>query len=824
MITIRFIFYLGLYLVLPAAINAQVNSDSLWAIWSDESQPINSRLEAIYLIDHDENEQYRFANNPDTAFYHYQLMYDLAKANDLKIWVGEALLNQGVYFSDRKNNSVKAREYYNKCKVIGEEISDKTLIAKSTYNLGLIDLKKGDFAHGFPFFQQAAKLFEELGRKMLQSRAIDKMAMLLSQQGDLKKSNEYLAKALAIREEQIKINENAMDLMIIAGMKQTIRFQKAQLIIKSDSDSTEKANSIKEIELIKDTFSHLIKEAESTFKNIENKDPNQDKESKQYFLSVGSLSLKAQVFFDKKDTSKAIPFLEEAFLLAKNEGELNSTGWISNALYESYKATGQYKKSLAFFQNTISLRDSLNNIENTKAIIQQEAKAEYEKQKVIDNLKNARELAIEKQKKENQQKLSIAIGIGLLLTSFLTFIIFSRLKLTRQQKSIIEEQKNKVEQSEKYKEQFLANMSHEIRTPMHAISGMINILERNEHPETQDIYLSAMRSSSDNLVVILNDVLDLSKIEAGELDIESIPVKPAAVIENVMQILNYKAEEKGLILTAQIEGDVPSVVMADPTRLNQLLINLVGNAIKFTEKGNIKILLRKVNNQLRFCIKDTGIGISNDKINYIFEAFKQAKSSTNRNYGGTGLGLSISKQLVELQNGKIWVESEEGVGTTFYVDLPIIIAAVDAIKQVHISKDQLKSMAASLKGIRILLAEDNDFNQMIALDDLYYYIEDITIDTVKNGILAVEKFNQNEYDLILMDVQMPEMNGFEASQKIRAIEKLETKGKAISIIAMTASLLKSEVESCYVAGMDNYIPKPYEPEELIGTIYKELIN
>ena len=193
-------------------------------------------------------------------------------------------------------------------------------------------------------------------------------------------------------------------------------------------------------------------------------------------------------------------------------------------------------------------------------------------------------------------------------------------------------------------------MSHEIRTPMHAISGMVKILERNEHPPSQDVFLNAMQTSSENLVVILNDVLDLSKIEAGKLDIESIPMKPAAVIENVMQILKFKAEEKGLQLNYQVDKNVPSLVMGDSTRLNQVLVNLVGNAIKFTEKGSVGISLTKVEDRLRFIIKDTGIGISKDKMESIFEAFEQAKDSTTRNFGGTGLGLSISKQLVHPTN------------------------------------------------------------------------------------------------------------------------------------------------------------------------------
>ncbi|MGK0175746.1 MAG: CheY-like chemotaxis protein, partial [Ulvibacter sp.] len=292
--------------------------------------------------------------------------------------------------------------------------------------------------------------------------------------------------------------------------------------------------------------------------------------------------------------------------------------------------------------------------------------------------------------------------------------------------------------------------------------------------------------------------------------------------ENVFQIFKFKAEEKGVILSYRISEEVPELVMGDPTRLNQILINLVGNAIKFTEKGKVELLLQLKNNQLNFQVTDTGIGIPTDKQKTIFGAFEQAKSSTNRYYGGTGLGLSISKQLVELQNGKIGVQSIEDKGSTFFFELPLTIPEGNTVGQNFISKEKLKMMTDSLKGIRVLIAEDNPFNQMIAQDDLTFFIEGIQLVTVENGALAVDKFEAESFDVILMDVQMPQMNGFEATKAIRAIEKSEGRTSHTPIIAMTASLLKTEIDSCYSAGMNNYIPKPYKLEELIIPLYSEL--
>lgn len=394
----------------------------------------------------------------------------------------------------------------------------------------------------------------------------------------------------------------------------------------------------------------------------------------------------------------------------------------------------------------------------------------------------------------------------------------------REQKEEAERLKERAERSEQFKEQFLANMSHEIRTPMHAISGMTKILRRNNPPQEQTVFLDAIHKSSDNLLVILNDILDLSKIEAGKLEIESIPINPTEVINEVVDILKFKAEEKGLILEVNIDEQIPEVVISDPTRLNQILINLTGNAIKFTETGKVSINLQIVEkvgtSYLRYAVKDSGIGIPADKLNTIFSTFSQVDDTTTRKYGGTGLGLSITKQLVELQGGTIWAVSEEGQGSIFYLDLPMLVPEEGVDGKTKISEEELAALGQALKGTRILIAEDNPFNIMVAEDDLSFYIPGVLVDTAANGKIAAEMYQQNSYDLILMDIQMPVMNGRDASQKIREWETQAQK-ESIPIIAMTASLLKSEIDLCLKAGMNNYIPKPYNIEELIGTIHQE---
>ncbi len=380
-------------------------------------------------------------------------------------------------------------------------------------------------------------------------------------------------------------------------------------------------------------------------------------------------------------------------------------------------------------------------------------------------------------------------------------------------------EKVKAEQSEKFKQQFLANMSHEIRTPMNSIIGMTNLLIGSELQEQQRKYLNIIKKSSENLLVIINDILDLSKIEAGKMEFEQIDFLVSDVIETVYHTVNFKAEEKRLMLNYSIDEQMPKALKGDPVRLNQILINLSGNAIKFTEKGSVTISVKChniISNQaiIEFSVTDTGIGIPADKLNTIFESFSQASSDTTRKFGGTGLGLTISKQLIELQGGTIYVHSEFGKGTTFGFKMPYEIGDADAIGRKMMNESDVNP--EQLKDVKILLVEDNQFNQMVAVDTLEDLVKGISIDIANNGVEALEKLKAKDYDVILMDIQMPEMDGFETTQNIR--KNFPAPKNKTAILAMTANVTKDEVDKCFEAGMDEYIAKPFVPQDLLNKI------
>ncbi len=393
---------------------------------------------------------------------------------------------------------------------------------------------------------------------------------------------------------------------------------------------------------------------------------------------------------------------------------------------------------------------------------------------------------------------------------------------TLREKEVSEIQRIKAEQSEKFKQQFLANMSHEIRTPMNAVIGLTNLLLKNEPREDQLRYLNAIQQSADNLLVIINDILDLSKIEAGKMQFERIAFRPSEVVGLVFNILQFKAEEKRISLITEVAPDVPATLIGDPTRLTQILINLAGNAIKFTEKGTVTIHLstnlRGSNEEscmLSFQVIDTGIGIAADKLQTIFESFSQASDDTNRKYGGTGLGLTISKQLIELQSGTISVSSRLGSGTEFAFEIPYDrnTGAGAAIQEDD------DAIAINLDGLKILLAEDNEFNQMVAIDTLQDLIAGVEIEVASNGLLALEAVQKKKYDLVLMDIQMPEMDGYEATKRIR---QLPAPLNSIKIMAMTANATAEEINKCFQSGVNEYLSKPFRPDELLKKVKKTM--
>jgi PAS domain S-box-containing protein len=391
---------------------------------------------------------------------------------------------------------------------------------------------------------------------------------------------------------------------------------------------------------------------------------------------------------------------------------------------------------------------------------------------------------------------------------------------------IAEEAKSKAESATriavdavKAKQQFLSNMSHEIRTPMNAIIGFTKVVLKTDLSTKQKEYLTAIKISGDALIVLINDILDLAKVDAGKMTFEQTPFKLALSISAMLHLFETKIQEKNLTLVKEYDSNIPDVLVGDPVRLHQVILNLVSNAVKFTTKGKITVSVRLLSEDddqatIEFAVSDTGIGIAENKLDRIFENFQQASSGTSRIYGGTGLGLAIVKQLVEPQGGCLTVKSKVDEGSTFSFILAFQKTNADAE-----AESEIMELDTEIKNIRVLVVEDIALNQLLMktlLDDFGF-----ERDIASNGKIAVEKLKLKSYDIILMDLQMPEMNGFEATEYIR-----NTLNSKIPIIALTADVTTVDLAKCKAVGMNDYIAKPVDERllysKIVGLVKKPL--
>ncbi len=724
----------------------------------NEKDKINCLIEIVLEIrNYDIDEAYELSNE----------IIHRSRAIQYKEGEGRGLNNKGACYW-LKGEYDKGLNTLKEALKIAKQNRLDALKARIYTNHGNIYRDLGDLSSASKYYQWALEINEELGDELAQATVLIRISNLYFDLFEYDNALEYAKRSL-----DIFLRHNVKHRLI------SVYHTLGDIYLKKEDNDNALIYFKKSLELTEPhTVGHML--ANSGIGKVYYKQKKFEKSGKYLHLVV-----------------------EQANELSNIEGIIIAAFYLGRIAFD----LGDYKQAILHLDQSFDLANEHLRKHDIMSIHEMYAKV-YEKMgdlpEAFENLKK-----FELLKEEIFQQDTIKKLRNLQIRHEIEFAV---------------KEKEIAEQSAKLKQQFIANMSHEIRTPMNAIVGMTRLLmEKSPRPD-QLKYLNAISQSADNLLVIINDILDFSKIEAGKITIEFIDFSLKKVLKNVVTLLRFKAEEKGIDIRFDIDTDVPDNLVGDPTRLTQILMNLAGNAVKFTEKGHVHItctIVLRQNHFVKLCFKvsDTGIGISEEYVHKIFESFTQAGTDVARKYGGTGLGLTISKELVVLMDGTIDVDSKIGQGTTFSFTLPFQITDSDSNHQ----KDDFVISDSDLELLnkaRILIVDDNEFNTILAVDTLNSIAPHMQVTEADSGYAALELLKENDYDLILMDIQMPKMNGIEATQKIR---KNFHKPKCDSvIIAMTANVMKDDIEHYLHIGMNDHIPKPFQKEELISKIVKNL--
>ncbi len=701
----------------------------------------------------------------------------------------------------KSSDPIKARDYAQKGLTISNSIHYTKGTISALNQIGVLERDFANYPQALDAHYEALRINEEKSDKKGEATSYIYIGKVYEEQGDFESAQDYYNKSLAIGEMtknlliQSQANSAHGELQLVQG-KNYLSLQYYLLA----HDLIETTNETKEKAIVNQKVGDMFKltgQPEKAEKHYHS--------SLRFFEELGYKERQAVLNFEigklhqnARRYDQALISIKTSLSLAEETGLKAYIKKGYQSMAEVYDANNDHEHAYEFLKYYTAIKD-------TREINHLEAQLELEKkEREIELLNREKYFRLELLEQEQFMKyLGFGSAIIVLILGVLALLSLKQKNTLNKQLQIATEDANR---SRKEKEEFFAYTSHEIRTPLNAVVGMSKLLAETDLKPNQQKYLRTIKSSAQNILFLVNDVLDLSKIEAGSIELENVDFSLEDIIDEVIHSLSFKVREKNVELKSDIDPNLPEVIKGDPVRINQIILNLADNALKFTNTGEVKIKVKKIgdsekNIKLHIAVSDTGIGIRKSKINSIFDSFKQETVHTTRQYGGTGLGLAITQQLIQLMGGEIQVDSTYGEGSTFHFELEFKKSKNTKLR-VTINQDQ----HINLKDLKVLVVDDNALNREIFFDLINDYKNNVEVDMADDGKMAVQKVEKSDYDVVLMDIQMPRMDGYEATRYIR--NEIKGPKSKIPIIAMTAHVLEGVAEKCDEAGMNDYVAKP----------------